>query len=228
SAAALATLRGELALPRYTRIGRPLAPEPIQGKVTGRIDDLGFITAFTSQVDSAVGRATLDAKLDGTLGESHLTGGFELQNAAAHLPMLGILLDSVALKATGDQAGAVAVDGRMRSGRGTLTIKGSTPVQPTTAKPGRLQVEGTNFEAVHNAQVRAIVTPKLTVRLAGDTVGVFGEVMVPVGRVTLSEIPEFAIPPSDDVILLDSLAPRRPPRPLAARIKLTLGDSVTF
>jgi autotransporter translocation and assembly factor TamB len=228
SAAVLATMRGTLAMPGYTRVGRPLAPEPIQATLNGRVDDLVVLEAFTSMVDSAKGNVTLDAKLDGTLGESHLTGGFDVRDASMWLPFLGIKLEDLQFTATGDQAGDVTVDGRAQSGGGTLSIIGSSPVQPNGENPGRVQIRGTRFEAIDNAQAHAIVSPRLDVRLSGDTVGVQGDIELPLARVVLTEIPEFAVAPSTDVIFIDSLPTDRGARALGARVRLTLGDSVSF
>ncbi|MEO8452807.1 MAG: hypothetical protein ABI647_23655, partial [Gemmatimonadota bacterium] len=198
----MATFKGDLELPQYTHVGRPLAPQPIRATLTGRADDLSFLRTFTSQVDSSAGRMTLDAKLDGTLGESHLVGRFKLTDAAAHFPNLGILVHDVQLDGSGDLARSIKIDGRMRSGPGNLTIQGTTPVTPTSDAPGRIEIRSTNFEAVNNGQVHAIVTSRLNVGLKADTIDVRGRIDLPVARVVLSEIPEFAVAPSKDVIFV--------------------------
>lgn len=224
----LATIRGRGALPRYTRVGRPLSRQPVEATVEGRVDDFAFLPAFTDQVDSAAGHMTLDARLTGTLGESRLVGGVELGDVAMRMPLVGILLHDLQLTATGDQQGSIKVDGRMRSGGGELTIDGSTPVQPTSEEPGRFRIRGTRFEAANNAVARAVVSPNLEVRLAGDSLFVSGEVDVPLARVEIHDLPVTALAPSDDVVLLDSLMAPRKERPITAQVRVTLGDSVSL
>jgi translocation and assembly module TamB len=64
------------------------------------------------------------------------------------------------------------------------------------------------------------------VRFAADTLDVRGQVDVPLARLVLTRIPELAVSPSDDVVLLDSLEVER--RPIAAEVRISLGDSVSF
>jgi translocation and assembly module TamB len=144
------------------------------------------------------------------------------------MPLVGILLEDLQLTATGDQQGSITVDARMRSGGGELTVSGSTPVQPTSEEPGRIQIRGTRFEAVNNAVARAFVSPNLQVRLAGDSLDIRGEMDVPLARLEIHEMPKTALAPSDDVILLDSLMAPRNERPITAQVRVTLGDSVSF
>ncbi|MDQ2670104.1 MAG: translocation/assembly module TamB domain-containing protein, partial [Gemmatimonadota bacterium] len=77
--------------------------------------------------------------------------------------------------------------------------------------------------------VHAVVTPDLTIVLTGDSIGIDGEVTVPLARVELAEIPEFAVAPSEDVVFVHDTAALEPgPQALAARVRIVLGDSVTF
>ncbi len=226
--ASLGTLRGNAGVPGYTRIGRPIGREPIQGRLEGRIADLGFLPTFTSLVDSAAGRITLDASLDGTLGEANLVGMVEVREAAAKLATLGTLVEEVNFTARGNREGVIVVDGRMKSGGGELTIEGLTPVRPTRENPGRILVRGTSFQVANNAEVRAFVTPAFDVTLVEDTIALRGAVDVPIARIQLSEVPLLAVAPSDDVILTDAEARGRRDRPLITQVRVTLGDSVTF
>jgi autotransporter translocation and assembly factor TamB len=224
----LGRLEGRGGLPGYTRIGRPIARVPIEGRVDGRIDDLGFLPAFTALVDSAVGRMTLNAELKGTLANADLVGRMDLRDAALRFPALGVLYEDISFTANGSNESVIAVEGRMRSGGGELTLEGITPVLPTSGNPGRILIRGNNFLVANNTEVRATFSPALDVTLAGDSLTVRGSVDVPLARMQLSEIPVIAIAPSDDIILTDPGARGRRERPLVTSVRLVLGDSVSF
>jgi autotransporter translocation and assembly factor TamB len=224
----LGTLEGRGGLPGYTRIGRPIDRVPLEGRVEGRIDDLGFLPSFTALVDSAVGRMTLDAELQGTLANADFVGRLEVRDAALRLPTLGVLYEDIAFTANGSRTGEIAVDGRVRSGGGQITLEGVTPVLPTSDRPGRILIRGNDFVVANNTEVRAVFSPAFDVTLAGDSLTVRGGVDIPIARIQLSEIPVVAIAPSDDIILTDPGARGRRERPVVASVRIVLGDSVTF
>jgi translocation and assembly module TamB len=89
-------------------------------------------------------------------------------------------------------------------------------------------VRGENFLAANNGRVRALITPNLEVTLAGDTLGISGQVELPVARIELSELPEVAIRPSDDVVVVENTGRPRSERPIFADLRVVLGDDVSF
>ena len=225
---AMGQLKGRAALPRLTRIDAPLGPQPIDASLEGRAADLAFLETLTPQVDSAGGRMRLDATLDGKLSSMHTVGGIVLDDVTLRMPYLGVLLEHVQFTGKGDQAGSIAIDGRVQSGGGELVLTGSTPVQPSSAHPGHIHVTANRFEMMDNAELHALVSGKADVRIAEDSLDIRGEVTVPLARLVLTQIPETALAPSDDVILLDSLLVLRRNRPVTAQVRITLGDSVSF
>ncbi len=224
----LATLKADLALPGLTRVGERLAPQPIQGRLESRAKDLAFLAALTRQIDSAAGSARAGAALSGTLSDSRVTGTFSLTDAALRLPWLGILLEDIQFNGSGERNGEIAVRASLRSGGGDLTITGTTPMLPTAAKPGHLEVRGNRFEAANTPLFHAILTPRLDVRLAMDSIDVRGEVQIPLARLEIAEAPPTAIKPSDDVIVVDSTLPPPHSRPFLGQVRVILGDSVSF
>jgi autotransporter translocation and assembly factor TamB len=221
-------LSGRAALPYLTRIDAPLGSQPVEATLDGHAADLAFLETLTPQVDSAAGRMSLEARLDGRLSNMHTVGGVALEDVALQMPYLGVLLEHIQFTGKGDQAGSIAVEGRMQSGGGTLVLSGSTPVQPSSARPGRLQLTAERFEVMDNAELHAFVSGKAEVRLAEDSLDIRGELTVPLARLVLTQIPATAVAPSDDVILLDSLLVLRRDRPVSAQVRVTLGDSVSF
>jgi len=224
----LAALTGQLALPRYTKLGAPIPPQPVSAKLDGQVDDLSIARAFSAEIDSLAGRIRLSASLSGTAGQPQLVGGIRLDSAAANIPRLGLRIRELALSAKGDQAGRVSVDGRLRSGKGVLTLQGTSPVRPTPKDPGRLHIQGDSVEVANTGEIHVLMSPNLDVALAGDSIDAEGEVRIPYAHVELSEIPQTAVPPSDDVVFTDTAATRGARQRVTARIRVVLGDSISF
>ncbi len=224
----LASFEGRVALPRLTRAGTPLALEPIEARLDGRAADLAFLRILTRQIDSAAGRAEVHMAMNGTLDDSRVVGNFSVTDAAVRLPLLGVTYDQIQFTGTGDRSGTIAVRGSVHSGGGEVTIAGTTPVIPTAAHPGHLELRGSRFEVADNEQLHALISPRLDIRLAGDSVDVRGDVEFPLARLVVEEVPKTVIRPSQDVVVVDSVPLTRKARPLSGRIRLILGDSVSF
>jgi translocation and assembly module TamB len=224
----VATLRGQGAIPGYSRVGRPIWQEPVEVTLEGRVDDFAFLPAFVPALDSASGAMRLNARLAGTVGEAHLGGEAVMSDVALRIPGLGILLDDLNLTAKGDQGEKIEVKAAMKSGGGELTIDGETPARPTKDNPGHMSVRGKDFLAANNAQVRASITPAIDVTLAGDKLDINGQVDIPSARIELDELPEMAIRPSDDVVVIQNGGESKPSRPMFAHLRVVLGDDVSF
>ncbi len=224
----LGTFAGSFRLPDLRRIGRPLADEPLEASLQAEVSDLAFAEAFSPEIDSLAGRLDLDVRMAGTVGDPSWTGGLHLRDGAMRLPLLGALYREIRLDAVGTPDGDVQVDGRAAAGRGEATLTGTTPVRSTSERPGRLEIRGRDFEVMNTAEIHAIVAPELDVTLIADTIDVRGTVNVPLARMQLTEIPEFAVPPSDDVVFVGESLAAQAARPIRAEVEVVLGDSVSF
>ena len=224
----LGTFGGSLRIPGFRRIGRPLGPEPLEATLEAEVSDLSFAEAFSPEIDSLAGRLDLDVRMAGTVGDPTWSGGLHVRDGAMRLPLLGALYRDIRFDAVGTADGDVRVDGRAASGAGDVTLAGTTPVRSSSERPGRLEIRGRNFEVMNTAEIHAIVDPELDVTLIGDTIDLTGTVTVPLARMQLTEIPEFAVPPSDDVVFVGESLAVAATRPIRAEVEVVLGDSVSF
>ena len=224
----LGTFSGSLRIPGFRRISRPLAPEPLEATLEARVADLSFAEAFSPEIDSLAGQLDLDVRMAGTVGDPTWTGGLHVRDGAMRLPLLGALYREIRLDAVGTPDGDVRVEGRAASGAGEVTLTGTTPVRTSSERPGRLEIRGKDFEAMNTAEIHAVIDPELDVTLTGDTIDLTGSVNVPLARIQLTEIPEFAVPPSDDVVFVGESLATPSVRPIRAEVEVVLGDSVSF
>ncbi|HEU4699295.1 MAG TPA: translocation/assembly module TamB domain-containing protein [Gemmatimonadales bacterium] len=225
----IGALAGRLALPGYRRWGAALGPQPLTARFDGRVSDLSFAEALAPQVDSLAGRLTLAASLTGTVDTPRVTGGMQLQDVAARLPLYGVVVHDVQLTAQGDSAGAIRLDGRLRSGPGALAVTGASPLAPTAAAPGRIRVQGDSFEVMRTPEAHVLVSPDMSVTVAGNRLDAQGALDVPYAHIELTEIPQTAVAPSPDIVFIgDTLAEPASAWRISGRVRVTLGDSVTF
>jgi translocation and assembly module TamB len=199
----------------------------MEATIKGRVDDFGFLPAFFAVLDSAAGAMTFDAKLAGTVGDAHMAGEAEVKDVTLRFPGAGITVQSINLTAKGDETGDIVVNGTARSGGGELEIEGHTPARPTSDRPGLITVRGKDFLAANSDEVRTLITPDLTVTLAGDTIAIRGQVDVPHARIQLVDMPESAVKPSYDVKVIGADGGDRE-RPVVANVRVVLGEDVTF
>ena len=224
----LGTFAGSLRIPGFRRIGRPLAAEPLEATLEAEVADLSFAEAFSPEIDSLAGRLDLDVRMAGTVGDPTWTGGLHVRDGAMRLPLLGALYREIRLDAVGTPDGDIRVDCRAASGAGEATLAGTTPVRSSSERPGRLEIRGRNFELMNTAEMHAVIDPEIDVTLIADTIDLTGTVTVPLARMQLTEIPEFAVPPSDDVVFVGESTAVAATRPIRAEVELVLGDSVSF
>ncbi|MGW8283193.1 MAG: translocation/assembly module TamB domain-containing protein, partial [Gemmatimonadota bacterium] len=118
---------------------------------------------------------------------------------------------------------------QLRSGEGTLTLSGRSERYPSTATPTRISVRGERFHVIDTPDIRLVADPALDLTFDGSQLSLTGDVRIPSGRVGIPDVPESAVTPSDDVVIVgDSVVSREPPVPIEADITLTLGDDVFF
>jgi len=110
------------------------------------VGTVGVMRVAPGAINVVPGEVSLDVDVRGTAGKPQMTGGLRVLGVAANVPRAGLRLRELQLSAQGDQAGAVTIDGRLRSGRGWLMLRGKSPVRPTPKEPDRLRIEGAGGE----------------------------------------------------------------------------------
>jgi len=220
---------GEIRLPQLTSL--PLDPEeqPVDANLTVRVSDLYFVEAFLPEVTEARGHFELNSRVGGTLAELTVDGQAVLSDGYALIPLLGLELQDIQFSASGRPDGNVEIDGQVRSGDGTLTLSGRSERYPSATTPTRISVRGDRFHVIDTPDIRLVAEPTLDLAFDGSKLSLTGDVRIPSGRVGIPEVPESAITPSDDVVIVgDSVVSRERPVPIEADITLTLGDDVFF
>ena len=219
-------LEGRLALPGYTSTSIALKEQPIEGRLEARSDDLGFVAAFSPQVEEAGGRFQLESEIAGTAAEPEVRGSLSVEDGLFDLPEFGLELRDLRLTASGDPDGGVELEGGVTSGEGRLELAGRTPVEPSPESPAELTLRGERFRAMDTPEVQVEIAPDLAIAFDGSLTTVEGQVAVPWARIEIVEVPPTAVAPSQDVVFVDEEAP--PPPEVDARVEVTIGPDVHF
>ncbi|MEO8190813.1 MAG: translocation/assembly module TamB domain-containing protein [Acidobacteriota bacterium] len=227
------TLSGEVALPDYNARAVPSPAQRVTGRFSASLPDIAFARAFVSAVENLRGAFRADLAFDGTLGNPRIRGKAALTGAQADLPDYGLRLRDIAFSAASDGGPLLKLDGQVRSGEGTLTLTGQTPLQPSAENPANIHISGRRFAALATSDRKVWVSPDLTIVATADRISVTGDVRIPQTRIEY--VRKFAtIPVSPDVVFIgrsaeeEAAARRKATRVIEARVRLILGDQVNI
>jgi translocation and assembly module TamB len=220
---------GEIRLPQLTSLDVNPEEQPVDASLSVRVGDMYFIEAFLPQVTEASGSFDLDSQIGGTLAELTVDGQASLADGRALIPLLGLELTDIQFAATGKPAGGIDLEGQVRSGEGILTMTGRSERYPTSETPTRMTIRGERFQVINAPEISLVAEPSFDLAFDGSKLSVTGDVRIPRGRVGIPDVPESAVTPSEDVVIVgDTLTERDSPVPIEADITVTLGDDVFF
>jgi translocation and assembly module TamB len=225
----LADLDAGLDLPGWTPAVAVLDRQRVTARLKARVPDLAWVRAFAPALGAVGGQVAVDLSVGGTLGAPRLSGQAALSDARAEVPDAGLALEGLRLSARAEGASRLVYEGGVRSGEGDLALAGETLLDPAKGFPTRLEVKGKEFVAVNTSEFWALVSPDL--RLDRDAAGarVEGEVFVPRARIRPRGVPKGAVAPSRDVVVRgEGEEGRGAGVPVAASVRLRLGDQVSF
>lgn len=224
-----AELTGEVVLPGAARLPARPDSQAVSATLAGRVTDLGFIDGLSPLVTGARGRIDLDAAVAGRLAAPAITGELRVSDLAATLPDLGITVADVQLVARGDVESGYALEGSARSGDGTLAVGGRVPPKLGPGTPLVVTLRGERFQGVDTPEIRVQVSPDLELTCDGKRLDVRGTVDLPVVDVEMVEVPETAVPPTRDAVIVDAARPAKAPAiDTWVDVKVNLGEEVRF
>lgn len=220
------TLSTSIRLPEYTNIAQPIGSQIMEAELTGGVD-LSLIDAVVLAFSGTRGRLAVDLSGQGTVAEPVISGQYNI-SGQTDVPSLGLQLREIELQAIAGPEGILDITGGLTSGDGRILIEGDAPIIPSKENPGHLSFRGERFLAMQGDQTTLVVSPDLQVLWTGTTVDVTGDVAIPRATIEIIEVPESAVPVSDDVVLLGAESEPRRPMDVTANIRLVLGSEILF
>lgn len=202
----------------------------LAGEAQAALESLAFLAALTPEVTRAAGRLDAAVQLAGSLGAPVVTGSATVADGAVALVTPELNVANVALRIEPQDAAAeqFSLRGSASSGGGSLELAGT--VDLAGAEPAlALAVNGQDFLLSNTAQARLWASPALQLAFADNRLKVTGAVVVPRAELRLKQFPPSAVVASEDaVVLRNDEAADAAALAVDARVKVTLGDAVTF
>ncbi len=222
-------IKGSLTLPRFSPGEIRPETQELAGHAHVRLKESGLIPALFEELTNTAGTMKAQLEFSGTLARPLITGELALDNVAADISTLGIRIEDTRLSASSDGSGIISFDGEARSNQGTLRIKGTTRIDPRRDLDASIEIKGQSFEVLKTPQLWCLLSPDLAVRLRGNSLNVEGEVTIPEATIEPRDL-SGAVSPSKDAVVVSEAGKEKDEGKLSinARVRLTLGDKVTF
>lgn len=206
--------------------GAPGDTPQLDGSIDLSLDSLAFVEALTPQLAATRGRLDAHYRIDGSTAAPEFSGAVTLSDFASEVPAAGLKLHAGQLSLRASDAEHFVLDGSLKSGDGTLTLRGSGGSAPGAALA--LTIEGENFLAADIPAARVVVSPALRVERNQSDLVVGGSVTIPHAAINLARLPGGgASQSSPDVVIVDAepVAAGKP-LPLRVDVAVKLGDDV--
>ena len=200
----------------------------VHAALSGTFRESGLVTAlFPLAIRSSRGKLQWDLAARGTWEKPVPGGTFELSEAGADLPALGIRLQDLTLRG-GFSEDRIRVDSLvLRSGPGTLN--GKATFRLTNGKIAGIegQLTGKNFQFVNRPDIQALGSPELDFSGAPDQIQVHGKIEIPEALITGGPVQGIK-KASPDVVIVDAppALPSDQAFPIQGEIVLGFGEKV--
>ena len=225
---------------RVTVDGRsdwPLAAATrLDATVTATLDDFSALAPLLLRfggVETTGGELNASFALGGTVAEPAVSGNGELRNGGAQIAAAGIEVSDIQLTVSGRGGEPLQISGSAASGGGSLTLSGALDLLNESGVPDVvLQLQGENFQVLRFPEQQVFASPELEARWQNSQLTITGRVRVPRARIEVKELPQSAVRPSSDVVVIreagNDEAEARESLQLISRIQVVLGNDVNF
>ncbi|URL57574.1 translocation/assembly module TamB domain-containing protein [Luteibacter flocculans] len=203
------------------------AQQALGGNVSLRLKNLSVIELFTTELADVKGALDAQFNLGGTVASPAITGRAVVDGFAAEVPSAGLKLKDGRLAIDTTDAKNYLVDGTVRSGEGSLSIKGNAALGAGAQM--RLGIEGSKFTAVDIPAAKAVVSPNVTIVQDAKGMNVSGKVNIDMADVNVERLPGAgATKASPDIVVVDDAQREAAEEsaPISADIRVDLGQKV--
>ncbi len=227
------TAEGTLTLPRSGLLGALKNPastiSQLTGQVNAEIHQLDLLPDLLPGVENTQGKVSIALALTGTMDKPRFTGEAKLEQGTALVPRFGLRLRDIQMFLTGNDESSLTLKGQVRSGDGVLQLAGQAQPDAQRKWGANLTVKGEHFEAVRTPEIKANVSPDLTIKIEQHKIDVNGNLLIPEANIELRDL-STAVRPSEDVIVekAGEVETRASRWEISSLIGLELGDQVKF
>ncbi|MES9824469.1 MAG: translocation/assembly module TamB domain-containing protein [Candidatus Thiodiazotropha endolucinida] len=204
--------------------------QSLQGMIKGGVQNLAMLTAFSPQLQNSRGELSVDMTLGGSLSEPRIDGDAKLTQGAIDIPVLGIELRDMEMSMQTPDLETISLAGSVRSGKGRLSVKGTTRMDADNGYPSKYKIEGKDWLVVNIPEAEVRLSPNLSFEHSAQKSVLEGKVHLPYARIRPRALPETAVSESSDLVVVgdDEAQQAQPDTPLHAKVRLSLGKRISF
>lgn len=203
------------------------AQQALGGNISLQLKSLSFVELFTTELAEVKGGLHGNFGLGGTVAAPAVTGSAVLDGFAAEVPSAGLKLKDGRISVNTTDAKNFVVDGTIRSGDGTLSVKGNAALGEGAQM--RVGVEGSKFTAVDIPAAKAVISPDILIVQDAKGMNVSGKLNIDMADVNVEKLPGAgATKASSDVVVVDEKQQEAAAQasPITADIRVDLGQKV--
>jgi translocation and assembly module TamB len=200
----------------------------LDGQARADLTELRWLEILVPQIRDPRGRLQADLAVSGTLATPEFRGRASLTGGQMLIPDAGLDLTDLSLEAAAEGIDRLTLSGRARSGPGELTLRGELGLAETGEPWANLDLAGERFQALRLPEAQVLISPELSLALAGREIRLSGALTVPEANIELRELPPQAVSVSRDEVIVDADAPAEPPLEIHSRVSVILGDQVSL
>src|SRR3569833_2747869 len=201
----------------------------LNGRLTANDKKKNKLPLFIPAIENTRGQFNISLGLQGAWDEPQLTGEVTLALASAVLPAYGLKLADIGATLRAHDRGHVSLEASVRSGAGTLSLRGDAQRQANGDWLTRASAKGERVEIMHTAEMHIIASPDIQMTLLRNRIDLPGEIVIPEALIQPREL-RGAVSESDDVIIMSSggepIAQSR--WQIYTQLRVRLGDFVRF
>jgi translocation and assembly module TamB len=216
-------VRGEL----WLAAGAALLDRPLVGDLRVALPDLAWLPVLSPQIGEAEGAIDADLHVSGSLRSPSLDGRLHVANGRVQLTTPGIELTDITASFERGVGAPLKARVEAASGGGRFTLEGEVAaLQPKLA--GRFTLKGRRVQGYNTSELRAWISPDLSLVLDGRHARLTGEVVVPRAQITPRGLDRGGVAPSGDQEIVQAEEARTGAFIVESEVRVTLGDEVHF
>lgn len=215
--------QGQFILPNRIKRG---SNQKIQGNLKGQINDLSFLSEFTSPtVRNIQGQLTTDLKIQGTMAKPEIKSLTTLK-ASAFLPVPNLRLTDIHLIAKGGKQ-TVQYEGEARSENTVLKLTGKTIFEPKTVF-SEFNLFSPDFLITNTREIEIHAAPKIKITSRDGKTFISGSVQIPRAAIKPLDFSSIVRMPEDVEYIRngDVAAPSQTQFPVESDLLVTMGENV--
>ena len=183
-----------------------LSPENGQHTINGVADldipNINFAQSFVPRTRGLRGVLKSQLTFTGLLAKPQIKGQAKIIDGYVRLPEAGTEITNINLNVLANEPGKATIKGTMLMGKGALNVSGDMNLKDITKWQANVKISGNNILFMNNNEVRATMSPDITLNLTPKIVSIEGKIIIPEANIRLKAIPESSINESGDTFVI--------------------------